>query len=406
VDIVGINTYGGAGSIGERWRKAGGTRPYMVTEFGPPGHWEMGKTETGAPEEWTSTRKGQWYADVYRTAVTEDKMALGSYAFAWGSKVEATPTWYGILLKDGSRLAATEAMAEAWGGPKPGNRCPVVSEVNVSKKTGWSAGDSVEAEVHVSDPDGDPLAMQWVVYGDTGQYDVGGEAQPDPPSYADAVAEGQGTARAKIVVPGGGVYRIYFYVRDGKGNAAMANTAVKADGAAPAFRPAKAELPFHVYGDGQPTRYIASGYMGQTQSIVMDANCKDSPHSGETCLRVEYNAPGGWGGVLWQSPANDWGAKPGGFDLTGATTLVFFARGAKGGEKVSFQVGGLGKDQPYYDTGKGEIKDVVLRSEWTRYRIPLDGQDLSRLKTGFGWVVGGQGAPVVFYVDDIQFTAD
>lgn len=406
VDIVGINSYGGSGSVGTRWRKAGGTRPYMVTEFGPPGHWEMGKSETGAPEEWTSTRKGQWYADVYRTGVTEDAMALGSYVFHWGSKVEATPTWYGMFLKDGSRLAATEAMSQAWGGPKSANRCPVTSAVTVPKKTGWKAGDTVDVSVEVSDPDGDPLTLEWIVYGDAGQYDVGGEAQPEPPSYADAVKQGQGTPRAAIRLPGGGVYRIYCFAHDGKGNAAMANTAVRADGAAPAFRPAKAELPFAVYGDGVPARYVASGYMGETKAISMDASCKESPYSGETCLRIEYSAPGGWGGVLWQSPPNDWGAKPGGFDLTGATTLVFYARGAKGGEKVSFQIGGLGKDQPYFDTAKGELKDVELKTEWTRYRIPLDGKDLSRIKTGFGWVVGGQGAPVVFHVDDIQFVAD
>lgn len=406
VDIVGINTYGGAGSIGERWRKAGGTRPYLITEFGPPGHWEMGKTETGAPEEWNSTRKARWYADVYRTGVTEDRMALGAYAFHWGSKVEATPTWYGLFLKDGSRLGAIEALTAAWGGPVPANRCPVISEVTVPKRVGWKPGETVEASVEVSDPDGDPVALSWVVYGDTGQYDVGGEAQPEPPSYPGSVADGQGTQRARIVLPGGGVYRIYAYARDGRGNAAMANVPVRADGPAPAFRPAKAELPFVVYGDGVPARYVASGYMGSTQAISMDAGCTENPRSGKTCLRIEYTAPGGWGGVLWQSPANDWGAKPGGFDLTGATTLVFHARGAKGGEKVSFQVGGLGKDQPYYDTGKGELKDVVLKSEWTRYRIPLDGQDLSRIKTGFGWVVGGQGEPIAFFVDDIQFTAD
>ena len=52
------------------------------------------------------------------------------------------------------------------------------------------------------------------------------------------------------------------------------------------------------------------------------------------------------------------------------------------------------------------MKDIVLKPEWTRYRIPLDGLDMSRIKTGFGWIVGNPGRPITFYLDDIAFTAD
>ena len=48
IDIVGINSYGGAASVPERYRKAGGTKPYILTEFGPPGRWEIEATAWGA----------------------------------------------------------------------------------------------------------------------------------------------------------------------------------------------------------------------------------------------------------------------------------------------------------------------------------------------------------------------
>jgi hypothetical protein len=35
--------------------------------------------------------------------------------------------------------------------------------------------------------------------------------------------------------------------------------------------------------------------------------------------------------------------------------------------------------------------------------IDLEGKDLTRIKTGFVWTLAGQGAPVVFYLDDIRF---
>lgn len=407
IDIVGINTYGGAGSAIERYRKAGGTKPCMVTEFGPPGHWEMGRTASGAPKEMTSTQKAGWYLDVYRKGIEAPKgTSLGSYVFAWGSKVEATPTWYGLFLKDGTRLGAIDAMTEAWGGPKPANRCPTISEVQVARETGIKAGDVFEASVEAKDPDGDALTYDWVLIQEGGNYNVGGDAQPEPPAFPAAITAGQGTPRATVKLPGGGVYRLYAYVRDGHGNGAYANVPFKVDGPAAPIVAAAVKLPFYVYGDGQPERYFASGYMGATGSIQMDAQCADKPKSGATCMQVDYAAPGGWGGVLWQSPPNDWGKLAGGFDLTGATTLEFWARGAEGGEKIAFQIGGLGKDVPYPDTDKAELKDVVLKRDWVRYRIPLDGRDLSRIKTGFGWVVGGQGKPIRFYLDEIRYTAE
>src|SRR5437667_636533 len=48
-DIVGINSYGGASSAGERYRKAGGTKPFVLSEFGPPGIWECQKNSWGIP---------------------------------------------------------------------------------------------------------------------------------------------------------------------------------------------------------------------------------------------------------------------------------------------------------------------------------------------------------------------
>ena len=40
IDILGINTYGGIGALSDQVRKYGWEKPYMVTEWGPYGHWE------------------------------------------------------------------------------------------------------------------------------------------------------------------------------------------------------------------------------------------------------------------------------------------------------------------------------------------------------------------------------
>ncbi len=108
---------------------------------------------------------------------------------------------------------------------------------------------------------------------------------------------------------------------------------------------------------------------------------------------------------MWQSPANDWGDRPGGWDLRGAKELVFWARGAEGGEVVKFEYGILGRDKPYFDTARGDPQAITLTREWKRHVFPLAGKDLSRIKTGFSLAFAGQGRPFTFYLDDIRWVA-
>jgi len=175
-------------------------------------------------------------------------------------------------------------------------------------------------------------------------------------------------------------------------------------GSARAADVAKATLPLAVYDEaGGAAPFMASGYMGNNGAIKMTDNATDNPHAGKNCLKVEYTARDNWGGVVWQSPANDWGDAPGGFDLTGAKKLTFWARGDKGSEVVSFSFGLIGKDKKYHDSDKGEQKDVALTREWKQYTIDLAGKDLSCIKTGFCWVLGAKGDPITFYLDDIRY---
>jgi hypothetical protein len=164
----------------------------------------------------------------------------------------------------------------------------------------------------------------------------------------------------------------------------------------------KATLPATVYGESGKPLWIPSGYMGEVGAISMTTDSREAPHSGATVLKVTYKNGGEWGGVVWQSPENDWGAKPGGFDLTGAKQLSFWARGGQGGEKVKFGFGIIGSDQPYPDSAKREL-EVTLTKDWQEFRIGTDGADLTRIKSGFMWVVGGQGMPVSFFIDDVRW---
>lgn len=406
IDIVGINAYGGIDTVGKRYRAGGGSKPYVITEHGPLGPWEVEKTPWGAPVEWSSTQKGDFYSRGYRVnAIDGAAKCLGTFAFLWGDKQETTATWFGMLLPDGTRLAAVDAMTEAWKGKAPANRCPRIDSFKVDRDRNIELGQPITATLSTSDPESDKLAIKWVLRVDSVTIGAGGDPQAAQRSVADAV-KADGTT-AKVTLTAHGAYRLFAYVSDGKGGAAVANIPLQAPKTTSlASSMPAAKLPYVVYGDEalKNNVYIPSGYMGNAGAVTMTPNCKENPFAGPTCLKAEYKSNADWGGVLWQSPAEDWdGKQPGGANLTGATHLEFYARGAKGGEVVNFVFGVLNGNQPYPDTGKGELNNLKLTSEWKKYQISLKDMDLRQIKTGFGWSLAGQGKPVTFYMDDIKY---
>jgi hypothetical protein len=91
---------------------------------------------------------------------------------------------------------------------------------------------------------------------------------------------------------------------------------------------------------------------------------------------------------------------PGGFDLTGATKLSFWARGAEGGEKVSIGIGNIGNDKRYHDTFSGK-KDLTLTSEWQQFEIDLTGKNLTRIKSALYFTTSSDGKPQTFFLDGV-----
>ncbi len=165
------------------------------------------------------------------------------------------------------------------------------------------------------------------------------------------------------------------------------------------------KFPFVIYAEqGSPgNHYIPAGWMGNIKNLKFDDGWTNHPHAGKTCMHVAYAAPDQWAGIVWQDPANDWGDVPGGWNLTGAKKLAFWARGETGGETVQFKFGVLGPDKKYPDSARGETGELKLTTQWKEYEIDLGGTDLTHVKTGFVLTLSGQGRTVAFDLDDIQF---
>ena len=169
------------------------------------------------------------------------------------------------------------------------------------------------------------------------------------------------------------------------------------------------KLPFYVYEDAQSKKnhFTPSGWMGDWGDLELK-DVEENPHSGSSSIKIIYSGErtqgANWVGIYWQDPPNNWGSKPGGFDLTGARKLTFWARGEKGAEKIDeMRVGGIPGE--YFDSDVAYIGPIELKLEWTQYEIDLSGKDLVSIKGGFMWSAKAEDNPegFVIYFDDIRY---
>lgn len=180
--------------------------------------------------------------------------------------------------------------------------------------------------------------------------------------------------------------------------------------AAPVFTNKSGFKPFYVYTDigSKGNHYSPYGLMGDISALNMGQGSKTQPHSGTTCIRVTYTPTKGklgWAGVYWTEPANNWGDKGFGFNLTGAERVSFWARGEKGGEVVNnFIIGGI-QGKQHEDSDSRAIGPIELTTEWKQFFIDLNGADLSNIIGGFCFTVteSNNTAGAVFYLDDIVY---
>ena len=236
LDLVGLNSYAQMLKLPEEIAAQGWKRPYVVTEFGPRGHWQVPKTAWKMPIEDDAADKADFYRRAYEHSVSGQPACLGSYVFYWAHKQEKTHTWYGMFLPDGSRTPAIDMMTFLWSGRWPTNRCPALGpgKLRVTRTDGrapekpgvFAAGEKLDCAVDVSDPDGDPLRITWELRPDVADNpNVGGDWEPAVEPLPDAVLTTRDAGRvAEIQLPAkAGKFRLFVYAHDGRGNATTAN---------------------------------------------------------------------------------------------------------------------------------------------------------------------------------------
>jgi hypothetical protein len=229
LDILSINTYGGLPALPALLKSSGWDGPYLVTEWGPTGHWEGLHTSWNAPIEETSSEKAAVYKSRYEYAIEKDRQkCLGSYVFLWGQKQERTPTWYGLFTDKGEESEVVDVMQYLWSARWPENKAPHLLSFQLNKQKpvqdiSLKHGSSYDLLAVAFDPDGDLLSYRYEVLPEPTEVSSGGdfEARPQPlGQLVTATAKGKARLQAPAKT---GAYRVFVYVTDGHNNVATAN---------------------------------------------------------------------------------------------------------------------------------------------------------------------------------------
>ena len=231
VDILSVNIYGALYNLPATLKKSGWIGPYIVTEYGSRGYWEVYKDYTPwkAAREQTSTVKAQFMSVRYRRVIqTDTNRCLGSYIFFWGTKFEYTPTWFSLFAPTGEKTETVDELYQLWRGHYPANRAPQLLELRVAGHVDTDnvqlrAGEEYTAVVRAADPERDSLATQWEILPDIPVTTRGKELETPPEPVLGSILR-TGRWQATVRAPANpGAYRLYVRVFDGHGSMATAN---------------------------------------------------------------------------------------------------------------------------------------------------------------------------------------
>ncbi|MFO1476750.1 MAG: glycoside hydrolase family 2 TIM barrel-domain containing protein [Verrucomicrobiota bacterium] len=229
LDLIGIQMYADIVNLPRYLHEAAWTGPYIVSEWGATGYWEVPKTAWGAPIENDSTTKAEFYRKRFETAIQSDpRQCIGSYVFLWEQKQERTPTWFGMFLETGEETAAVDVMHYLWNGAWPSNRSPRLQTAQLNGKTARDSiylkpNQSCTARIVATDETQPSLTYYWEIMEESTERSIGGDKEDRPPAMSGLIEDSHKSEIALKAPSKPGAYRLFTYAFDGKGHAAHAN---------------------------------------------------------------------------------------------------------------------------------------------------------------------------------------
>ncbi|WP_425336761.1 discoidin domain-containing protein [Streptomyces profundus] len=249
LDLLQVNSYDAVCDIQQTWIDEGYTRPYILTEGGPAGEWEVDDDANGVPLEPSDVAKAEGYQAAWDCLMDHEGVALGATLFHYGLEYDFGGVWFN-LLPGGDKRLSYYAVSEIFGGDAPSNTPPVITDFAVDgDATSVPAGADFTVSASVNDPDGDAIAYEVLL--NSKYIDEGGALET-----AEFTENGDGgftvTAPTRP-----GVWKVYLAARDGQGHLGIETASIRVvappvDGTNVALGADTTASTFQEQGDGAP----------------------------------------------------------------------------------------------------------------------------------------------------------
>ncbi len=230
LDFISVQMYGDVINLEQRLEEAGYDGPFLLTEWGATGHWEMPSTEWGSPIEQTSTEKAMAIKERYEEVVLGlPRTCMGSYVFLWGQKQERTPSWYGLFTEQGEKTEAVNVMEYLWTGNWPEHMAPKVTGMTIEGKGGRFDNVKLEkneeylAIVDVEHQNMDSLSVRAEIMPEPVELSDGGDFEARPQTIEGLIISASPTEVRFRAPQESGPYRLLVYVLDNHNNAGTVN---------------------------------------------------------------------------------------------------------------------------------------------------------------------------------------
>ena len=139
LDLLAVNSYGAIGGVKPDWIAGGYTKPYIVTEAGPDGEWEVPNDVNGVPTEPTDLQKRAGYTASWNAIKGHPGVALGATEFHYGLENDFGGVWLNTTT-GGWRRLGYHALRQAYTGQAAANTPPEITSMTVGSQTAVPAG--------------------------------------------------------------------------------------------------------------------------------------------------------------------------------------------------------------------------------------------------------------------------
>jgi hypothetical protein len=215
LDLYAVNSYGNVCKVRQDWIDGGYTKPYVLTEAGPPGEWEVPNDANGVPAEPTDVQKRDGYTQAWNCIAGHRGVSFGGTLFHYGTEYDFGAVWFN-LTPAGKKRLSFYSVQRVFGGATPANTPPVISAMTVPQTV--AAGAPLNIDVAAADPDGDAITWSAAF---NGKYVDNSGALAGTPVRVNG-------NRLTVTAPDRlGVWKVYVMAEDGRGNIGIETRSVR-----------------------------------------------------------------------------------------------------------------------------------------------------------------------------------